>query len=91
MSSFLDKAKAKAEEARVLAAQKAQDLAAKSREYASEHKEQIATGIDKVEQAVDKRTKGRYSDKITKAGDKADAVLDKVAGPGDPAATGEAP
>lgn len=43
-----------------------------------EREDQIRTATKKAGDFVDQKTKGKYHDKITKAGEKADQVIDKA-------------
>jgi len=43
-----------------------------------EREGQIRSAVDKAGDFVDDKTKGKYHDKIAKAGEKADKALDKV-------------
>ncbi|HEX3816441.1 MAG TPA: antitoxin [Mycobacteriales bacterium] len=47
---------------------------------------QIKSAVDKAGDFVDDKTKGKYHDKIAKAGEKADQVIDKVKADGTDAA-----
>lgn len=57
---------------------KLKDLPKKAETVAAEHKEQIESAAQKAEQAIDKRTGGRYHEQIEKAGTKADSLLDHL-------------
>lgn len=59
----------------------------KAKESAVEHREQISGAVETAGVIADKRTRGRYSDKIAKATSKTEAAVDRLAG--QPA--GEAP
>ena len=50
----------------------------KATEMVDKHGEQIADGMDKAAGVVDKRTKGKYSDKIRTGNQKAKDALDKL-------------
>ena len=71
----------------------------KATEFAGKHNSTIGSGVDKVGEMADKATKGKYSDQIHSAGDKAKQQLDQLATdktviPGetvDPAKPGDAP
>jgi uncharacterized protein YjbJ (UPF0337 family) len=52
--------------------------ASKAKGFASDHTDQVKGAIDKAEGLADKATKGKYKDKIEKAGSKADAAVDKL-------------
>ena len=53
-------------------------LKGKATEMVDKHGEQIADGMDKAAGVVDKRTKGKYSDKIRTGNQKAKDALDKL-------------
>ncbi len=59
---------------------KFKDLAKQAQETVAEHKEQIHDAVDTVSVAADRKTHGKYTDKIAKAGQKAGEVVDKVSG-----------
>ncbi len=67
---FLDKALKSGRDA-------AQGAAVKAKTFAAEHTDQVKGAIDKAEGLADKATKGKYTDKIEKAGSKADEAVDK--------------
>jgi hypothetical protein len=69
---FLDKLKLKATEVKE-----------KAVEAVDEHGPQIKGGIEKAGTFVDKKTKGKYSDKIAKGTQKAEAAIDKIDKDGD--------
>jgi len=48
----------------------------KATEFAGKHNSAIDSGLDKVGEMADKATKGKYSDQIHNAGDKAKKTLD---------------
>ena len=50
----------------------------KTTEFAGKHQSTIDSGIDKVGDLADKATKGKYSDQIHTAGDKAKHTLDHL-------------
>jgi phage shock protein A len=54
-------------------------LTKKARETAAEHKDQLEQAIDKAAEVADRRTGGKYRDKIAKAEAKADAYVEKLA------------
>ncbi len=58
----------------------------KADDLAEQHGDKVKSGLDKVGDAVDKRTKGKHGDKIDKAVDKAKDAVDDLAEPdkGDP-------
>jgi hypothetical protein len=53
----------------------------KAKESAAEHREQISGAVETAGAIADKRTRGRYSDKIAKAASKTEAAVDRLAGP----------
>ena len=53
-------------------------LKSKATEAVDKHGDQIAGGLDKAAGMVDKRTKGKYSDKIKTGNQKAKDALDKL-------------
>jgi ElaB/YqjD/DUF883 family membrane-anchored ribosome-binding protein len=71
-------------------ADRLRNLTKKAEDTAVEHKDQIHQAVQKAEAAADTRTGGKYHDKIAKAGDMADAYVDKLKpAEGQPAATDE--
>jgi hypothetical protein len=58
---------------------KLKNLRKKAEDTAVEHKDQIHQGVQKAEEAADQRTQGKYHEKIVKAGDMADAYVEKLA------------
>jgi hypothetical protein len=66
----------------------------KAKESAAEHREQISSAVETAGVIADKRTRGRYSDKIAKAASKTESAVDRFAGQENDAAeappTGEA-
>jgi len=50
----------------------------KATEFAGKHQSTIDSGVDKVGELADKATKGKYSDQIHNAGDKAKKTLDSL-------------
>ncbi|WP_030563082.1 antitoxin [Streptomyces aureocirculatus] len=55
----------------------------KASDLAHQHGDKIDLGLDKAAQLVDRRTKGRYSDKIRTGTGKAKDALDRFAGEDD--------
>lgn len=53
-------------------------LTKKARDQAAEHKDELKKAVDKAQQVADKRTSGKYHDKIEKAGAKADQYIDTL-------------
>ncbi|OUD03227.1 antitoxin [Streptomyces swartbergensis] len=62
-------------------------------DLAQRHEDKIQHGLDKAAQVVDKRTKGKYSDRIQSGTGKAKGAMDRLAHKGDsgPAAGGTTP
>jgi hypothetical protein len=56
------------------------NLRKKAEETAVEHKDQIHGAVQKAGEAADRSTKGKYHDKIVKAGDAAQGYVDKLPG-----------
>lgn len=54
------------------------NLRKKAEDTAVEHKDQIHQAVQKAEDAADQRTQGKYHEKIVKAGDIADAYVEKL-------------
>jgi hypothetical protein len=54
-----------------------------------EREGQIRSAVDKAGEFVDDKTKGKYHDKIAKAGEKADQVITKATADGAPASKSE--
>ena len=50
----------------------------KAKESATEHREQITNAVESAGVIADKRTRGRYSDKIAKATAKTEAAVDRL-------------
>jgi hypothetical protein len=59
---------------------KFKQITEKAKESAVEHREQISGAVETAGVVADKRTRGRYSDKIAKAASKAEAAVDRFAG-----------
>ncbi|GAA1264278.1 hypothetical protein GCM10009665_62120 [Kitasatospora nipponensis] len=71
---------------------KAEELKEKAGQLAGQHNEKIDDLVDKAGEALDKATKGKYSDKIATGTEKAKGAVDGFAEkPGDPGQTGQAP
>ncbi|MFJ8464112.1 antitoxin [Streptomyces swartbergensis] len=62
-------------------------------DLAQRHEDKIQHGLDKAAQVVDKRTKGKYSDRIQSGTGKAKGAMDRLAHKSDsgPAAGGTTP
>jgi antitoxin protein of toxin-antitoxin system len=71
---FLDKLKGTAKEVQ----EKAKEVKEKAVETIDEKSPQIKGGINKAGEFVDKKTKGKYSDKIAKGTQQAGAAVDKI-------------
>jgi hypothetical protein len=56
------------------------DLAKQAQVTVAEHKEQIHDAVDAMGVAADQKTRGKYTDKITKVGQKAGEAIDKFSG-----------
>lgn len=61
----------------------AETLKEKVSSFVGDHEEQIDSAIDKTTGFVDEKTKGRYSEKIDKAQEKAKDAVSKIADAGD--------
>ncbi len=57
---------------------KLKQLSDKAKESATEHHEQITKAVESAGVIADKRTRGRYSDKIAKATAKTEAAVDRL-------------
>jgi hypothetical protein len=64
---------------------KFKNLAKQAQDAVVEHKDQLHGAVDAVSGAADRRTKGKYTDKIAKLGQKADGAVDKLSGDEAPA------
>jgi hypothetical protein len=53
---------------------------AKAKELAADHGDQIVKGVDKATDAVDDKTKGKFTDKLEKVDDAAEKAVDKLDG-----------
>lgn len=68
------------------------DLRKQAQETVAEHKDEIQGAMETAGAAVDKKTHGKYTDKIAKYGQKASSAVEKFGddastGPDSPAAT----
>ena len=54
------------------------DLRSKAEDAVVEHKDQIQQTVQKVGEAADQRTGGKYHEKIQKAGEKATGFVDGI-------------
>ena len=52
----------------------------KSQELAAQHGDKVVQGVDKATDAVDDKTKGKYSDHLEKADEGAEKIVDKLDG-----------
>jgi len=59
---------------------KFKDLAKQAQGAVAEHKDQISGAVDRASVVADQRTHGKYTDKISKAGQKAGRVVEKLGG-----------
>jgi hypothetical protein len=57
---------------------KLKDLRQQAQKAVAEHKDQIQTTLETVGTVADQKTKGRYSAKIAKVGEKASSSLEKL-------------
>lgn len=57
---------------------KLKELTKKGQQQAADHKDDLQKAVDKAQEVADKRTGGKYHDKIEKAGAKADRYIDKL-------------
>jgi hypothetical protein len=62
---------------------KLKNLGDKAKESAAEHREQITNAVETAGQLADKRTRGKYTDKIVKAASKTEAAVDRFTGSDD--------
>jgi hypothetical protein len=65
------------------------DLKAKAEEAVVEHSDQIHSAVEKATAAADQRTGGKYSERIHKAGAKADGLVHSLQDSGDAAGEDE--
>jgi DNA-binding protein H-NS len=70
---------------------KIKDLRSKAEEAVVEHKDQIQQTVQKVGQAADQRTGGKYSEQIQKAGAKASGFVEGLSEKGGEATGEQAP
>jgi hypothetical protein len=69
---------------------KFKNLARQAQDAVVEHKDQIHQAVDAVGVAADRKTKGKYTTKIAKFGEKAGEAIDKLGGEaGRPGATSQ--
>jgi ElaB/YqjD/DUF883 family membrane-anchored ribosome-binding protein len=66
---------------------KLRQIGDKAKDAAAEHKDQISNAVESAALVADKRTRGKYTDKINKATQKTEAYVDRLA----PEAGGETP
>lgn len=62
---------------------KFKDIAKHAQDAVAEHKDQIHDAVDAAGVAADRKTKGKYTDKIAKYGQKAGDAVDKFGGEGE--------
>jgi hypothetical protein len=62
---------------------KLKNLGDKAKESAAEHRGQISNAVETAGALADKRTRGKYTDKIVKAASKTEAAVDRFAGSDD--------
>lgn len=67
------------------------DLKAKAEEAVVEHSDQIHGAVQKATAVADQRTGGKYSERIQKAGAKADGLVHSLEGADDAAGAGQEP
>jgi hypothetical protein len=72
-------------------ADKLKDLGDKAKVAAAEHKDQISQAVEGAGTVADRRTGGKYRDKIVKATQKAEGAVEKFAGDAEPAVPDEPP
>ena len=58
------------------------DLRQQAQQAVAEHKDEIQGAVETAGAAVDQKTHGKYTDKIFKAGQKANNAVEKFGGPG---------
>jgi hypothetical protein len=69
---------------------KLKDLQRKAEDAAAEHKDQIKQTVQKVGEATDQRTGGKYSERIQKMSEKAGGLADRLGDSGTAEASPEA-
>jgi MT0933-like antitoxin protein len=70
---------------------KFKNLTKQAQDAVAEHKDEIHDAVDRVSAAADQQTRGKYTAKIAKAGQKAGEAVDKFAEPGGAAESGRQP
>ncbi len=70
---------------------KFKDIAKQAQGAVAEHKDQIHDAVDAAGVAVDRKTKGKHTDKIAKFGEKAGDAIDKLGADSDKDAPAEQP
>jgi hypothetical protein len=71
-------------------ADKLNELTAKAKQTAAEHKDDLHRVTDQAKNLADKQTRGKYHNQIHKAAAKVDALVDKLPDqPRDPPADGD--
>jgi hypothetical protein len=58
---------------------KLKQLGDKAKETAGEHRDQISQAVETAGAVADRRTKGKYTDKIVKATTKTEGMVDRLA------------
>jgi hypothetical protein len=76
--SMFDAAKDAAKKAAAQGQELAGQAAARSKDFAADHKDQLGSAIGRGGSVLDKQTKGRFSDQISKAATRAGALVDKI-------------
>ncbi len=66
---------------------KFKDAAKQARESVADHKDQLHDVVDAVGVAADRKTRGRYTTRIAKLGEKAGGAVDKLAAQAEDPAT----
>ncbi|MGI8713824.1 MAG: antitoxin [Solirubrobacteraceae bacterium] len=61
----------------------------KAKESAVEHREEISNAVETMGGLADKRTGGKYTDKIAQAASKTEAAVDRFAGGDDASSEGQ--
>lgn len=70
---------------------KFKDIPQQAQDADAEHKDEIHEAVDAAGVAVDRKTKGKHSDKIAKFGEKAGDAIDKLGGDSDKDAAEDQP
>ncbi len=72
-------------------ADKLKDLGDKAKSAAAEHKDEISQAVETAAVVADRRTRGKYQAKISRAARKADGYVEKLTDDGSAAKPAEAP